>query len=350
MKRVIILALVCLLTNISYSQNILELPYQPLDKEFISFTKTLKEVDETDYQKSIDLCREALDQFQDMNIRNNLMFWELSFHYAGLKQYDKCLEILKLGQEEGLYYYTRTGDRAFPPYLKELEKLDGYEALMAKNKELMDAANQQKTYEYMVQLPTDYDENKSYPLMMIMHGGIGNIPSMQQHYLSEKLQKDFIVAYTQGDIFRGSFSKAYKHENWEASLENIYLQTISKYAVDTTQVILAGPSAGGYRSLLLGLNNNIPAKGLLLSFAVYPRDLDSTLFMKAAEDGLKVALLCGENDWAIQQQKKLGYLLDQYGIRNRFVVFPEIGHGFPENWPYYLDTSIDFILKDDENN
>mgnify|MGYP000309211644 CR=1 FL=1 len=59
-----------------------------------------------------------------MNIRNNLIFWELSFHYASLKQYDKCFDILKLGQDEGLFYYTRTGDRAFPPYLKELEKID----------------------------------------------------------------------------------------------------------------------------------------------------------------------------------------------------------------------------------
>ncbi len=87
--------------------------------------------------------------------------------------------------------------------------------------------------------------------------------------------------------FCGSFSRAYDHENWNAPIENIYQQIISKYAVDTTQVILAGPSAGGYRSLILGLNNSIPAKGLLLSFAVYPRDLDSTLFINAAENGLK---------------------------------------------------------------
>jgi hypothetical protein len=333
----------------SYGQNIYELPYKPLDKEFLDFTKTLKEVDETDYQKSIDLCTEALDKFQDMNIRNNMIFWELSFHYASLKQYDKCFEILKSGQDEGLFYYTRTGDRVFPPYLEELEKLDGYETFMAKNAELKDAANQHKTTEFMVQLPTNYDKNKHYPLMLIMHGGIGNIPNSQYKYQSEKLQKDFIVAYTQGDTYMGSFSRVYDHENWNARLVNVYQQIISTYAVDTTQVILAGPSAGGYRSLILGLYNEIPAKGLLLSFAVYPRDLDSTLFVNSAERGLKVALLCGEDDWAIQQQKKLGYQLDQFGIRNRFVVFPETGHEFPENWSYYLDTSVDFILNDDEN-
>jgi len=345
----IIAAFLLVCAQSSYTQNILELPYKPLDKEFSSLTKTLKEIGKTDDQQSIDLCFEALDKFQDMNIRNNLIFWELSFHYASLKQYDKCFDILKLGQDEGLFYYTRTNTngRDFPPYLKELEKLDGYESFIAKNTELMDTANQHKTFEFMVQLPTEYTINKKYPLMLIMHGGIGNIPTLQYNYFSEKLQKDFIVVYTQGDTFFGSYSRAYDRENWNAQIKNVYQQIISKYTVDTTQVILAGPSAGGYRSLILGLNNSIPAKGLLLSFAVYPRESDSTLFIKAAEKGLKVALLCGENDWAIQQQKKLGYYLDKYGISNRFVVFPEEGHGFPKNWSYYLDTSLDFILKED---
>jgi len=331
----------------AYTQNTFELPYKPLDSEFITFTENLKEVDKTDYQGSVDLCIAALDKFQDMNIRNNLIYWELSFHYASLEQYDKCFEILKLGQDEGLFYYTRTNGNIFPPYLTELEKLDGYESFVAKNTELKDAANKYKRFEFMVQLPTGYTKNKTYPLMLIMHGGIGSIPNLQFNYQSEKLQKDLIVVYTQGGSFYGSYSRAYDRETWISQMKSVYRHIITEYTVDTTQIILAGPSAGAYRSILLGLNNSIPAKGLLLSFAVYPRESDSTLFIQAAEKGLKVALLCGENDWAIKQQKKLGYYLDKYGIENRFVVFPEEGHGFPENWPYYLNTSVDYILKDE---
>jgi hypothetical protein len=351
MKRVpLLLAISFILICVQYSftQNILELPYKSLNEEFSSLTKTLKEVDKTDYKGSIDLCIAALDKFQDMNIRNNLIFWELSFHYASLEQYDKCFEILKRGQDEGLFYFMRTNGNIFPPYLKELEKFDGYEAFIARNSELKDAANQHKTFEFMVQLPTGYTKKENYPLMLIMHGGIGSIPSMQFNYLSEKLQEDFIVVYTQGDIYVGSYSRAYSRDNWNDQIISVYRQIISRYTVDTTQIILAGPSAGAYRSLLLGLNNSIPAKGLLLSFAVYPTESDSTLFIQAAEKGLKVALLCGENDWAIKQQKKLGYYLDKYGIENRFVVFPDEGHEFPENWPYYLETSVDFILNNDE--
>ncbi len=332
-----------------YAQSMLELPYKPLNQEFINLTKTLKEIDKTDSRRYVELCNEALDKFEDRNIRFNLIYWELSFYYSDMEQYDSCLNILKQGQDEGLFYYTRTNSegRLFPPYLKELAKLDGYESFIDKNTALKDAANQHKSLEFMVQLPTGYTKNKKYPLMLIMHGGIGNISQLQHNYISEKLQKDFIVVYTQGDNYFGSFSRAYGRDNWKAQIKDVYHKIISKYTIDTTQVILAGPSAGGYRSLLLGLNNSIPSKGLLLSFAVYPRELDSTLFIKAAEKGLKVALLCGENDWAIQQQKKLGYYFDKYGIKNRFVVFPEEGHGFPDNWPYYLDTSLDFILEED---
>ena len=347
LKTILFLTIILFNINLSYSQEIKELTYEPLDNEFIDLKRTLAEIGRTDDQRSIDLCLNALDKFKDMSIRYNLIYWKLSFHYASLEQYDKCFEILKKGQNEGLFFYIRMGSRAFPFYLEELEKLEGYEAFIEQNTALKEEASKTSETEYMIQLPEDYEENIKYPLIIIMHGGIGDIRSMQYRYISEKLSSDFIVSYFQGANMGGSFARSFAMEDWQEKIKKGYEQIISKYPVDTSNIILAGPSAGGYRSLVLGLNNEIPAKGLLLSFAVNPRVWDSTLYINSAERGLKVALLCGENDWAIQDQKKLGYWLDKYGIKNRFVVFPEEGHGFPENWPYYLDTSLDFILKED---
>jgi len=347
LQTILFLAIILLNINLSYSQKIKELTYEPLDNEFIDLKRTLAEIGRTDDQRSIDLCLIGLDKFKDMSVRNNLIYWNLSFHYASLEQYDKCFEILKQGQKEGLFYYTRTGSRAFPSYLVELENLEGYEAFIEQNTALREEASKTTETEYMIQLPDDYNENTKYPLIIIMHGGIGDIRSMQYNYISKKLNSDFIVAYFQGSNISGSFSRRFAREDWQGEIKQGYKQIISKYPVDTSNIILAGPSAGAYRSLVLGLNNEIPAMGLLLSFTVNPRVWDSTLYIKSAERGLKVALLCGENDWAIQQQKKLGYWLDKYGIKNRFVVFPEEGHGFPENWPYYLDTSLEFILMED---
>jgi len=345
LKTILFLAIILLISKPSYSQDVNELLYEPLYKDFIELTKNMSEQQSND-EKSIEMALKGLEKYNNASYRYNLIFWKLSFHYASLGQYDSCFEILKKGQDEGLFYYLGTAEREFPPYLKELKKLEEYESFRVKNEELKEAANKTKTTEFMVQLPNNYDQNTNYPLILIMHGGIGCITNLQYSYLSEKLQTEFIVVYTHGGIYFGSSSRVYDRENWQNDIKNIYQQITSNYSIDTTKVILAGPSAGGYRSLVLGLNNEIPAKGLLLSFAVNPRVWDSTLYIKSAERGLKVALLCGEDDWAIQQQKKLGYWLDKYGIKNRFVVFPEEGHGFPENWSYYLDTSLDFILME----
>jgi len=346
LKRILFQAVILININLSYSQEVNKLSFIPLDEGIIEFKNKLVRI-QSDDQKSIALALKGLRKYNDPSIRYNLIFWQLSFRYASLEQYDKCFEILKMGQEEGMFYYLGTAEREFPPYRKEIQKLEEYESFIIKNEELKEAANKTNTTEFMVQLPNNYDQNTSYPLMLIMHGGIGSIPSLQYNYLSEKLQEEFIVVYTHGGIYFGSDSRVYDRENWSNNIKIIYKQITSNYAVDTTKVILAGPSAGAYRSLELGLNNEIPAKGLLLSFAVNPNIWDSTLYIKSAERGLKVALLCGENDWAIQHQKKLGYWFDEYGISNRFVVFPEEGHGFPKNWSYYLDTSLDFILKED---
>lgn len=346
LKPFILFAFIIFSNSIAFSQEVNKLTFKALDKGFIKLTTNLEQIQSDDH-KSIALALKGLEKYNEMPPRYKLIFWELSFHYASLKQYDKCFEILKKGQDEGLFYYLGSAQREWPPYLKELKKIEEYESFSIKNEELKEVANQTKMTEFMVQLPNNYDQNKHYPLMLIMHGGIGSIPDLQYNYQSEKLQTEFIVAYTHGGVFYGSNSRVYGRESWKNDIKNIYQKITSIYSVDTTKVILGGPSAGGYRSIALGLNNEIPAKGLLLSFAVNPSVWDSTLYIKSAERGLKIALLCGENDWAIKTQKKLGYWFDKYGIKNRFVVFPEEGHGFPANWSYYLDTSLDFILKED---
>ena len=125
LKTILLFAIIALNSQAILGQEIRELEFKALDPEFIELKKTLKEINETDDQKSIELSLEALDKFTDANIRFDLLVWELSVHYAKLKQYNKCFEILKQGQQEGMFYYIRSGDRPFPAYTPELEKLDG---------------------------------------------------------------------------------------------------------------------------------------------------------------------------------------------------------------------------------
>lgn len=171
LKIVLLLAIIALQIKASYGQEIMELDFKVLDPEFIELIKTLEEINSTDDQKSIELCLEALDKFEDPYFRFELMVWELSVHYANLEQYTKCFDILKQGQQEGMFYYIRSGDRPFPAYIPELEKLEGYEAFLEKNQALKDEAGKSSRAEFMVQLPDNYIATNKYPLMLIMHGG-----------------------------------------------------------------------------------------------------------------------------------------------------------------------------------
>lgn len=346
LRTFLLIAFFMLNIHFCVGQDVIELPFKSVDKDFIELTKVLDKINSSDDQKSIELSIESLSKFKDPEIQYYIMFWELSFHYANLKQYDKCLDILQKGQKEEFYYFMRKGDNPFPEYITELEKLDKFDSFFKQNTLLKEAAAKTAKTEFMVQLPENYNKNSKYPLLLIMHGGIGSISDIQINYTSTKLENEFIVAYFQGNSLAGTYTRGFSN-GWAGRIKNGYDQIISKYPVDTTKIILAGPSAGGARSIILGLNNIIPAKGLLLSFAVAPGGMDSTAYINSAKKGLKIALLCGENDWAIKQQKELGVNFDKYGIVNRFVIFPDKGHEFPDNWSYHLDTSLEFILKED---
>ncbi|MCK5148885.1 MBL fold metallo-hydrolase [bacterium] len=345
-RLIFILSIICVV-NYVLAQETVELQFKPLDSDFIQLIKSLEEIDQTDDNKSIELCINALKKYKDPNIRYDLIYWELAFHYAGLEQYDKCFEILQKGQDEGLYYFIREGDDAFPPFLEELEKKDGYRSFLENNELLKTEANTASKTEYMIQLPEEYDNEKEYPLFLVMHGGNGSIPALQYNYMSPKLEKEFIVAYFQGSVKQGTNARSFSRD-WGNIIKDGFKRVVQKYAVDTSKVILAGPSAGGIRSIILGMKNIIPAKGLLLSYSM-AFGLDSLDYINSAERGLKIALLCGENDMSIKQQKELGCKFDKYGITNRFIIFPDKGHEFPNNWQHHLDTSLEFLFKEDDS-
>ena len=73
LKTILLLAIIALNTLVIYGQEITELDYKALDPEFIELKKTLKEINSTDDQKSIELSLEALDKFKDKDIRFDLM-------------------------------------------------------------------------------------------------------------------------------------------------------------------------------------------------------------------------------------------------------------------------------------
>ncbi len=348
--RTILFVIAVLLCQFSIGQGVVEIPFKSLDKDYVELVNSIKESKNSGSKQIISLDDSDFEKFNDLDTRF-LMFWKLSFHYAALNEYDKCFEILKKAQSEG-FFFRLSIERNSPSYLEELKKFDGFQFFVEQNETLKKEKESTAKAEYMIQLPEDYNENRKYPLLFIIQGGGGCIPDLQYLYNSPKLKNDFIVAYFQGDDMVGSYQRGFSGNLWFGHITTGINQIISNCSVDTTKIILAGPSAGGTFSIYIARESKIPLRGLLLSFPgipgqLIPENLENKYYLDFKEKGLKVVQLCGENDFGIQQQKELAYWLDKYMIKNRFVVFPEIGHGFPANFQHHLETSIEFLLKED---
>lgn len=90
LKLLIIAVFILVCFQDSDAQNIQERSYEPLNKETVNLTKTPKEINKTEGQRSVELCIETLDKLEDINIRHKLIYWEFPFRYASLKQYNSC--------------------------------------------------------------------------------------------------------------------------------------------------------------------------------------------------------------------------------------------------------------------
>ena len=117
---------------------------------------------------------------------------------------------------------------------------------------------------YKIHLPIGYSFQKSYPLVFVFHGGLGNpdIISKQTRF-SEKADKEgFIVVYPYGT---GSFNKklltwntwdccgyAKKNDINDVDFINAVLKRIkSEYLIDEKRIYAAGLSNGGMMCYLL---------------------------------------------------------------------------------------------------
>ncbi|MFC1765704.1 hypothetical protein ACFL6U_26970 [Planctomycetota bacterium] len=320
---------------------------RPIPSTIVSETAAkLATIRNEDPAKTIDLIKNTLPKVKSTYERFNLIFWELSFLYAGQNNFTATYAILKQGQKEGLYYPIRTGNRTWPEYTHELQKQADFEQFMKTNAELLEKDQAKAKAEYFVQLPKGYESSKSYPLLLVVHGGFGSHFDSAAVWQSPQLASDYIVAFLQGSICCGSGLRSFERNRLD-KIVSMYKQICDEYAVDTSRVVLGGPSAGGHKSVQLTVQKHIAAQGMLLAYPVKPRDLDEENVKAAAERGVRAALICGEHDWALKGQKELSVIFDKHELPNRFVVFSETGHEFPKDFPKQIDLSLDFIFQSD---
>ena len=346
-KNIILISLIliiCSITNLT-GQNVIEIKKPEISKLYFDVMKKTKELEAQNSEESVRLYTDALASVQGEYERFNIIFWGLSFVYSKMGLFQNSLDIMLKGQEEGLYFPIRTGERKWPAFVEELEELNGFSNFIEENNRLRSSDQLNAKTEYFVRLPEKYNQEKTFPLLIVLTGGFGSHLGLSKDWYSQQLTSDYIVAYTHGNQCQGSYLFSYDRENYKKNIRTIYDQVVQKYSVDTSRVILGGPSAGGARSLILTLDGIIPARGLLLGFPVIPREMDENKIKKTAESGLRLAMITGENDFGLKKQKEAAVLFDKHELPNRFLIYPEKGHEYPDDFTYQIDLSLDFIFK-----
>jgi tetratricopeptide (TPR) repeat protein len=325
-----------------FSQEVKELKQIESGAEFWEINEKSDPLIESDTNAAILIFEEAINKTDNSFLKYALMS-NLGELYIATKQFDKCLDSYENLINSGVSVFFEIRGNTYPGYTKSLENNERFVSLLKRNNELVDKANENSSAEYFIQKPINYNGNIAYPLMMIFHGGIGIIQAQQHYWKAEKLNEDYIVVFVQGRHFLCTGKRRFGNEGI-ADVKNIYQKIQNDYLIDTTKVLLGGPSAGGMLAIDLAINNHIPAQGLVLAFPVKPREFGADDIYNAGINGLKVSMICGENDWALERQKEMSVIFDKLSVANRIVIYPENGHEYPDDFSDQILKSIEFIF------
>jgi predicted esterase len=296
--------------------------------------------------EAIRLLEETYPDLRNPIEQFDLIFQELLPRYAAHERFEACVRMLRIGQDDGLFFPTEIGELSRSEFVSELASLDGYADFLRENERRLTSAQESSAAEYYVQLPAGYSAGDTYPLLLVLHGSWGHIPGLVEEWQSPVLQSDYIVAYVQGILMRGPYTRSFAGRDLSNILE-VFRSITDEYPVDMSRIIIGGQSAGGSRAEALAFEELIPARGLILAFPGMS-NFTADAVQQAAERGLRVAILAGENDRGIARQKAMAVRFDRNGLPNRFIISSETGHWFPKDFPRQLDLSLEYIFREPE--
>lgn len=116
-----------------------------------------------------------------------------------------------------------------------------------------------RTRTYILHIPTGYSASKSYPLVLVLHGGMGTGAKIAQstNFSAKADAEDFIVVYPDG-VESGWNDGRGTSEAEELGVDDVqFIRTLvssvgKKLPIDTRRVYAAGASNGGMMTYRLG--------------------------------------------------------------------------------------------------
>ncbi len=311
-------------------------------EEYKALDKSIDELyGEGKYEEAIEQLEASYNQFPDFDYE--LKTYTL-YLYRQIKNSGKCIELLKEGVGKGYIYGLQWSSW---DYLRDHPQWDEIEK---KNEENRAVASDESKMEYRVYKPEGYDEYKSYPLMILLHGdGNGcNIEDFSKEWKPETFtNKGFIVAYLQSSYPECSNGFGWTNDYGRARKDILegYNKVCEEFSVDMDNIHLGGFSGGAEVALSIMLENTVPARGFL---ALCPDETEGFCeknMMDAKKRGIRLAILEGEKSGEVLFQQEFIRSAKKNDIPCIHKINENAGHCVPENWNAILDETVDFLIQ-----
>jgi phospholipase/carboxylesterase len=180
---------------------------------------------------------------------------------------------------------------------------------------------------YSVYVPEDYDDARTYPLVMALHGGSGHGRLLLWSWLREARGRDVIlVAPTAvGDTW-SLIEPQVDSGNLSAVLDAVG----QRWRVDLSRLLLTGMSDGGTFTLLSGLDDESPFTHLAPVAASF-HPLLLTMAEPSRVMGLSVYLVHGALDWMFPVSMARGarQALTAAGAQVTYREIADLSHVYP---------------------
>lgn len=298
------------------------------------------------YREAINLLEHASEYLPKQEFDKysfEIMLSKAEF-YCNEKMYDECINVISYLINEG---FACDDDIFDAINLKEDIR---YIELKNKNNLLLQKAKEKSKLKYAVHLPSNYSEEKIYPLFIGLHGDPGNIDEFSEYWKADEfLKKGFIFVYVQS-------SQLYRHNGftWTTNplisrddIKECYNLILQEYSIDEKCVVIGGFSGGAITALDITFANIIPIKGFIAIGPDFPKSFTKENVNLVANRGVRGIFMEGEVIIPLEEQEEMIKVFKEVNLPYEFYINKGIGHAIPQDLPNKLNKALDFIYLRD---
>jgi predicted esterase len=174
---------------------------------------------------------------------------------------------------------------------------------------------------YWMYVPEEYTPNRSWPLMVVLHGAGGDAAGFITAFIKDAKKNRYILAAVKSLGLSWEEPSIYDKNNPDDKLILGTMEDIRKnYSIDADRIFLAGFSAGGSMACVFGFKYHSLFRGLA------PMSLFQESGDKNAAGHLIVLITSGEKDRAYPHCKTEYEKLKKQKFDTEFNTLPGVGH------------------------